>query len=96
MNPYDRKVPKSKFIFCQDLWFGGFDNSMKSLGSAQRVTSEDLIRSQNAAIRDCWMVIGNHLRQAMLVVSEADDVYPEELKGDALCRKMLKAKNVGA
>lgn len=68
---------------------------MKTLGSAPEVTYDDLIRSQNAAIRDCWIVIGNRLRQAMLAVADSKNVYPEELKGDPVCRKILKAKNGG-
>ena len=95
MNRNDTKVPKSSFVVDQDAWFSGIDSSMKTLGSAHMVTYDDMIRLQNSAIRDCWVVTGNHLRRAMLAVSDSANVYPEELKGDALCRKMLKAKNVG-
>lgn len=96
MNPNDARVPNSHFVYRQDAWFNGIDNAMKTLGSAQAVTPHDLIREQNAAIRKYWVAIGNHLRRAMLAMSNSKNVYPEELKGDRICRKMLKAKNVGA
>lgn len=89
MNSYDTKVPKSYFVFHQDSWFSGIDSSMKTLGSAQMVSSDDLIRMQNSAIRDCWVVTGNHLRQAMISLSNNSNIFPEELKDDAACRKML-------
>ncbi len=94
MNPYDTRVAKSQFVFCQDAWFSGIDNSMKALGSAQMVKSGDLVKLQNAAIRDCWVVTGNHVRQAMMAVSDSVSVYPEELRGDIKCRKMLTHKNI--
>ena len=94
MNRYDTKVPKSYFVFHHDAWFTGIDMSMKMLGSPQKVTSNDLIRAQNAAIRECWVVTGNQVRQAMMVLSDTTNIYPEELKDDAICRKMLTAKNV--
>ena len=89
MNPYRTKVPKSYHGFHQDACFNGIDNSMRTLGSAQAVAPDDLIREQNAAIRDCWVVTGNHLRQAMFALSNDTNIYPEELKDDAICRKML-------
>ncbi len=94
MNRYDIRVPKSYFVFHQDAWFSGIDMSMKMLGSAHLVTSDDLIREQNAAIRDCWIETGNHVRQAMLALSDTTNIYPEDLKDDAICRKMLTDKNV--
>ena len=94
MNQYDTKVPKSYFVVHQDAWFTGIDMSMKTLGSAQKVTSKDLIKAQNAAIRDCWVVTGNHVRQAMIALSDTTNVYPEELKEDTVCRKMLTHKNL--
>ena len=69
---------------------------MESFGSAQAVTAADMIRMQNAAIRDAFAVTGNHLRQAMMEVSDTHDIYPEELQVDAQCRKMVEEKNVGA
>ena len=96
MNQYDTKVPKSYYVVHQDAWFTGIDRSMKTLGSAQKVTSKDLIKAQNAAIRDCWVVTGNHVRQAMIALSDTTSVYPEELKEDTICRKMLMHKNLRA
>lgn len=95
MNPYKTNVPKSYFVFNHDMWFSGIDNSMQTLGSVEAVSRYDLLREQNAAIRECWVVVGNHLRQAMFELSDHTNVYPEELKDDTVCRKMLKAKNVG-
>ena len=89
MNSYGARVPKSYFVYQQDAWFSGIDNSMSTLGSAQAVTSDELVRSQNAAIRDCWVVTGNHVRRAMFALSENTNIYPEELKEDSACRKML-------
>ena len=89
LNSYGAGVPKSYFVNHQDAWFGGVDNAMKTLGTAQVVPSGDIIRLQNKAIRDCWVVTGNHLRRAMFVLSANTNIYPEELKEDSACRKML-------
>lgn len=89
MHQNDTKVPKLPFVLHQDAWFSGIDNSMKMLGSAQFVTSDDMIRLQNAALRDCWAVTGNHLRQAMFALSKNTNIYPEELKDDSACRKIM-------
>lgn len=94
MNPFDTKVPKSSFIFHQDAWFSGIDNSMMTLGSAQMVNSGDIIRLQNAAIRDCWAVTGNYVRQAMFTLSHNTNIYPEELEDDSACRKILTQMKV--
>ncbi|MDE2747764.1 MAG: hypothetical protein OXI34_02255 [Chloroflexota bacterium] len=88
MNPHNTEVRKS-FVFHEDVWFSGIDSSMKAMGSAQLVTSDDMIRLQNADIRDCWVVTGNHVRQAMITLSKKTNIYPEELKDDSGCRKML-------
>ena len=96
MDPKISRVPKSRFIYHQDTWFSGIDNSMKMLGSAQIVSAEDMIRLQNEAIRDCWVVTGNRLRQAMIALSNRINVYPEELKDDETCRKMLTKEKVRA
>ena len=96
MNPYDAKVPKSDLVFHHDSWFSGIDSSMKTLGSVQMISSDDMIRLQNAAIRDCWVVTGNHVRQAMISLSNNTNIYPEELKDDAACRKMLTQMKVKA
>ena len=88
MHPFDTKVPKS-FVYHQDAWYSGIDSSMKTLGSLQLVTSDYMIRLQNAEIRDCWVVTGNHVRQAMIALSNKTNIYPEELKDDSGCRKML-------
>lgn len=89
MYRYDAKVPKSFFVLNQDAWFRGIDMSMQTLGSAQEVTSDDMIRSQNAAIRKCWVVTGNHIRRAMFALSASTNIYPSELKDDSKCRKMM-------
>jgi len=62
---------------------------MKTLGAAQLATSGDIVRLQNAAIRDCWVVTGNLVRQAMFALSKNTNTYPEELKDDPACLKML-------
>ena len=93
MKPYE-KGPKSYFVFHQNALFSGIDNSMMTLGSAQAVTPDDLIWEQNAAIRDSWLATGNHVRQAMLALSDTTGIYPEELKGDNICQKMLTHKKV--
>ena len=89
MNPYETKGPNFSFLYHQDVWFSGIDRSMKTLGSANMLTSDDMIRLQNAAIRDCWAVTGNHVRRAMFKLSDNTGIYPEELKDDSVCRKML-------
>lgn len=89
MDHNETRVPKSYFVFDSDLWFSGIENSMNTLGSAQVETSDDLIRLQNSDIRDCWVVTGNLVRQAMLELSKNTDIYPEEIKGDATCRKIM-------
>lgn len=94
MKSVDARVPRSYFLFQQDPWFSGIDKSMESLGSAQEVRTDDLIRLQNKAIRNCWAVTGNHLRQAMFTLSGKTNVYPEELKEDLACRKMLTQMKV--
>ena len=81
-------------FFHQDAWFSGIDNSMKTLGSAQMVKSGDMVRLQNAAIRDCWVVTGNYVRQAMFTLSHNTNIYPEELEDDSVCRKMLAQMKV--
>lgn len=96
MNPFETKVPKSCFLFNHDAWFSGIDSSMMTLGSAQALTPYDLIREQNAAIRECWVVTGNHVRQAMFALSDNTSIYPEELKDDTVCRKMLANMKVRA
>ena len=96
MKRYDVRVPKSYFAFHQDAWYSGIDMSMKTLGSVQPVTSCDLIEAQNAAIRDSWIVTGNHVRQAMFALSDSTNIYPEELKDDAICQTMMTVKNAGA
>ncbi len=96
MKPYETKVPKSNFVFNHDAWYSGIDGSMKTLGSAQSVTPYDLIREQNAAIRECWVATGNHVRQAMFVLSDHTNIYPEELKDDTECQKMLANVKVRA
>lgn len=95
MNPHKTKISKSSFLYRQDVWFSGIDRSMKTLGSANMARSDDMIRLQNSAIRDCWVVTGNHVRRAMFKLSDNTGVCPEELKDDSECRKMLKAKKVG-
>ena len=94
MRPFETKFPKSYFVFNHDAWFNGIDSSMMTLGSAQTVTPYDLIREQNAAVRECWVVTGNHVREAMLALSDTTGIYPEELKGDNICQKMLTHKKV--
>lgn len=94
MNSYSARVPKSNILFHQDAWFSGIDNSMKTLGSAQVAATGDIIRLQNEAIRDCWVVTGNYLRHAMFALSDNTNVYPEELKEDSACRKMLTRMKV--
>ena len=96
MNPYRDRGPKSYFEFHLDAFYGGIDRSMKTLGSAQAVTPYDLIREQNAAIRECWVQTGNQVRQAMFVLSANTNIYPEELKDDSKCRKMLANMKVRA
>ncbi len=93
MNRNEFKLYKSSIVFPHDIWFVGIENSMRMLGTVQHVDSADLIRAQNAAIRDCWRVTGDYIRQAMLSLSESTSIYPNELKDDFKCRKMLKDKN---
>ncbi len=89
MSSFVDRVPKSSFLYQQDAWFSGIDNSMNMLGNAQEASTGEIIRFQNEAIRDCWAVTGNYLRQAMFVLSFNTNVYPDELKEDSECRKML-------
>ncbi|MCY3832257.1 MAG: hypothetical protein OXG85_04520 [Chloroflexi bacterium] len=89
MNPYSERARKSILFVHQDAWFSGIDNSMKTLGAEQMATSDDIIRRQNAAIRDCWVVTGDLMRQAMFALSKKTKIYPEELEDDTECRKML-------
>lgn len=96
MSRSDTRVPKSFFVVHQDAWFSGIDNSMKTLGSAQVVQSDDMVRLQNAAIRDCWAATGMYIRQAMFALSENWNIYPQELRDDSECLKILTHKKVRA
>lgn len=89
MSPNSKGTQKSILVVHQDAWFSGIDNSMKTLGAEQMATSDDIIKLQNAAIRDCWVVTGDLMRQAMFALSKKTNVFPEELEDDNECRKML-------
>ena len=78
-----------------DAWYQGIDRSMDMMmGSAQRISPQDMIRAQNRAIRDCWRTVGGYMRQAMVAVSESSGVYPQELKADEECRTILRNKGI--
>lgn len=94
MNSYKAELPKTYFVYHHDAWFNGIDNSMKTLGTAQVAPTGEIIRLQNEAIRECWALTGNHLRQAMFALSDNTKVYPDELKEDSVCRKILTRMKV--
>ena len=49
---------------------------MEFAGNAQKVAAADLIRAQNAAIRDAWVATGNYFRQAMTELSDKTNHIP--------------------